>query len=205
VGRYTQSVRIECDRIFGRGTVSGESEAALLGRFITDGDESALTALVARHGPMVLGVCRRVLRDEHAVEDAFQATFLVLVRRAAAIRDGERIGGWLYGVAHRVAVRARATAARQARTNMPNPTAVPAAARTPPDDAARGELRAVVDDELARLPESLRAPLVLCYVEGLTHATCFHAHGRRHRESVAWLRIIKDGRRRHFGGGHHAG
>jgi RNA polymerase sigma-70 factor (ECF subfamily) len=92
VGRYTHAVVIEFDRIFGRGTVTGESEEAPLRRFIADGDESALTALVVRHAPMVLGVCRRVLRDEHDVEDAFQATFLVLVRRAAAIRDGERIG-----------------------------------------------------------------------------------------------------------------
>jgi DNA-directed RNA polymerase specialized sigma24 family protein len=116
VGRSTQAVLIELDRIFGRGTVAGESEGVLLRRFVTDRDEAALAALVARHGPMVLGVCRRVLRDEHAIEDAFQATFLILVRRAAAIRDGDRIGAWLYGVAHRMALRARASAARQHRS-----------------------------------------------------------------------------------------
>ena len=77
-------------RLFQSGTAAGLSEGALLERYRTDGDEVAFAALVARHGPMVLGVCRRVLRDERDVEDAFQATFLVLVRRAGAIRDGDR-------------------------------------------------------------------------------------------------------------------
>ncbi len=93
----------QLDRLFNRGTVAGLNEGALLERYVSDGDEAAFAALVARHGPMVLGVCRRVLRDERDVEDAFQATFLVLVRRAGAIRDGDRVGRWLHGVAHRVA------------------------------------------------------------------------------------------------------
>lgn len=96
------------DRLFNRGTVAGLSEGALLERYVAGRDEATFAALVARHGPMVLGVCRRLLRDERDVEDAFQATFLVLVRRAAVIRDGDRLGRWLHGVAHRVAVRARA-------------------------------------------------------------------------------------------------
>src|SRR4051794_197431 len=84
------------DRIFSRGTVAGLAEGKLLERFVVGGDEAAFAAIVARHGPMVLAVCRRLLRDEHDVEDAFQATFLVLVRRAGAIRDGDRVGHWLF-------------------------------------------------------------------------------------------------------------
>ena len=118
---------------------------------------------------MVLGVCRRLLRDEQDVEDAFQATFLVLVRRAGAIRHGDLVGHWLYGVAHRVAVRARAGAARRAAHE---PTGLPSLARlataTLPDDG-QFELRSILDEELARLPASLRSPVILCYLEGLTH------------------------------------
>ena len=112
---HSGAVLDQLDRLFNRGTVAGLSEGALLERYVSGGDEAAFAALVARHGPMVLGVCRRVLRDERDVEDAFQATFLVLVRRAAAIRDGERVGRWLHGVAHRVAVRAQAHSAAPVR------------------------------------------------------------------------------------------
>jgi RNA polymerase sigma factor (sigma-70 family) len=157
------------DRIFHRGTVAGLAEGKLLERFVVGGDEAAFAAIVARHGPMVLGVCRRHLRDEHDVEDAFQATFLVLVRRAGAIRDGDRVGQWLYGVARRVAVRARANAARR-HAHEPNADAVVRAMAAPPSsDSQLQELRAVLDEEMARLPDSLRAPLALCYLEGLTH------------------------------------
>ena len=83
---HAGAVRGQLDRLFHRGTVSGLGEAALLERYVSDRDEAAFAALVARHGPMVLGVCRRVLRDDRDVEDAFQASFLVLVRRAAALR-----------------------------------------------------------------------------------------------------------------------
>ena len=91
--------------LFQRGSVSGLSEWQLLDRYASRRDESAFEALVARHGPMVLGVCRRVLDDPHAVEDAFQATFLVLVRRARSLGERDAIGHWLYGVACRVALR----------------------------------------------------------------------------------------------------
>jgi RNA polymerase sigma factor (sigma-70 family) len=157
----------QLERVFRRGTLAGLSEASLLERYALRRDEAAFAALVARHGPMVLGVCRRVLRDEHDVEDAFQATFLVFVRRAGAIRDGDLVGHWLYGVAHRVAVRARANAAKRHAHEPLAPEAIDSAIVEPGDDV--GELRAVVDEELARLPGSLRAPLVLCYLEGLTH------------------------------------
>ncbi len=162
--RIAGNVLVGLDRIFHRGAVAGLSEGGLLDRFVAQGDEAAFAALVARHGPMVLGVCRRALRDEHDVEDAFQATFLVLVRRAGSIRDGELVGHWLHGVAHRVAVRARAVNARRhalERTGVEVNPAVHGPSSV--DDSA------VLDEELARLPESLRAPLVLCYLEGLTH------------------------------------
>src|SRR5438105_3939692 len=100
-------------RLFERGSVVGLSEWQLLHHYVTRRDESAFEALLARHGPMVLGVCRRVLDDPHAVEDAFQATFLVLVRKAGSLDERDSIGHWLYGVAHRVALRARADAARR--------------------------------------------------------------------------------------------
>jgi RNA polymerase sigma factor (sigma-70 family) len=153
------------DRIFKGKSASGVSDADLLERFTTRSDETAFAALVSRHGPMVLGVCRRALRDEHDVEDAFQATFLIFVRRSNSIRDGERVGPWLHGVAHRVAVRARAGAARR---NRREPTGIEvdlARDLAPPLD----DVAVILDDELIRLSESLRIPVVLCYLEGLTH------------------------------------
>src|SRR5438874_13743064 len=102
-------------RIFRGGTVSGLCEWQLLERYLELRDEAAFEALVSRHGPMVLGVCRRMLADQADAEDAFQATFLVLVRRARQLGPRDAIGPWLYGVAARVALRARARAARRRR------------------------------------------------------------------------------------------
>src|SRR5439155_16774598 len=89
------------------------SDGQLLERFVARQEEAAFAALVERHGPMVLGVCRRVLRNRHDAEDAFQATFLVLVRKAAAVRPRELVGNWLYGVAYRTALEARTVLARR--------------------------------------------------------------------------------------------
>src|SRR5262245_26755608 len=139
-------------------------DAALLERFARHRDEAAFAELVRRHGPMVLGVCRRVLGHEHDAEDAFQATFLVLARKAGSIRRGEALGGWLYEVAAHIALRARADAARRRaheRQAAPMPTTH--------DDAALRALQPLLDEELRRLPEQDRRLLVLCYLQGKTH------------------------------------
>jgi RNA polymerase sigma factor (sigma-70 family) len=138
-------------------------DADLLRRFARQGDAAAFTALVQRHGPLVLGVCRRVLRHAPDVEDAFQATFLVLARRAGSLARPERLGGWLHGVALRTARKARARAARRPQAPSGGFDDVPAAA-----EGNRRELYAALDEELARLPEKYRGPLILCYLEGRT-------------------------------------
>src|SRR5262245_28048807 len=101
------------ERLFTKGTMTGAGEGQLLDRFLAEGGEGAFEAILRRHGPMVLGVCRRILSDPHDAEDAFQATFLVLVRRAGSIGDRAVLGPWLHGVARRVAVRARVNARRR--------------------------------------------------------------------------------------------
>ena len=158
-------------RLFGGGgTVAGLGEGQLLERFVATRDEAAFEALVARHGPMVVGVCRRLLEDPRDVEDAFQAVFLVLVRRAAAIRDGDRLGPWLYGVALKVARRARQQAARRRQREKGGDAVAafePAGnghGHGPPDD-----LGPLLHEELGRLPAKYRDPIVLCDLEGRTH------------------------------------
>jgi RNA polymerase sigma factor (sigma-70 family) len=169
VSRYSGVILGQLDRVFNQGTIAGLDDDKLLKRFVVERDEVAFAALVARHGRMVLGVCRRILHDEHDVEDAFQATFLVLVNRAKAIRDGGLLGHWIYGVAHRVAVRARANAARRYVREQTLTADQAEVVESPSCEGQRRQLLAVVDEELARLPELLRAPMVLCYLEGLTH------------------------------------
>src|SRR5205814_317663 len=139
------------------------SDAELLRRFAAGRDEAAFADLVRRHGPMVLGACRRVLGPGPDAEDAFQATFLVLARKAGSIGRPERLAGWLYGVAARVARRVR-TVARRHRppTTQPEPIAPPA------DDVMWRDLRPVLDAEVGRLAEHYRLPFVLCYLEGRT-------------------------------------
>lgn len=169
MGRHSGNIVGDLTRLLRWGTATGDNDDRLLERFLADGDESAFAALVARHGPMVLGVCRRVLRDGHDVEDAFQATFLVLARNARTIRRSERVGPWLHGVARRVAVRARSNADRRLVRERIGIDAEPAGDASSSRDPERIELRAILDEELNGLPERLRAPLVLCYLEGLTH------------------------------------
>jgi RNA polymerase sigma factor (sigma-70 family) len=140
------------------------SDRALMQRFTVERDELAFEALVRRHGPMVLGVCRRILREEHDAEDAFQATFLVLARKAAQLDRLESVGNWLYGVATRVSLRARSDAGRrrdrerrvkeQGRQDLLT-------------DLTIREAQQILDEEMSRLPDKYRAALVLCCLEGL--------------------------------------
>jgi RNA polymerase sigma factor (sigma-70 family) len=151
----------------------GPVDALLLDRFVTAGDATAFAVLVARHGPTVLGVCRRVLGNAPDADDAFQATFLVLVRRAAAVRDRDRLAGWLYGVAYRTALEARTLRARRWRRETPTdvPPDAPAPAGRDP------ELAAVIDAELGRLPEKYRTAIVLCDLDGRPRAEAARSLG----------------------------
>ena len=144
-------------------------DATLLTRWIDRRDESAFSVLMARHGPMVLGVCRRVLGDVQDAEDAFQATFLVLARQAAKLRRPESLASFLYGIALRLARKARAAAKR--RPKIQTTVAIPEPVDPQPHvlDALSGrELLALVDAEIARLPEVYRLPLLLCLLQGRT-------------------------------------
>jgi RNA polymerase sigma factor (sigma-70 family) len=139
------------------------TDCYLLDRFTAQGDEAAFTELVRRYGALVLSVCRRVLRHEQDAEDAFQATFLVLVRKAGSIRRRESVGAWLHGVACRIALKVRRAAARRrgretAMRDAPTATEVP--------ELIWEETRASLDEELDRLPRKYRTAVVLCYLEG---------------------------------------
>jgi RNA polymerase sigma factor (sigma-70 family) len=141
------------------------TDGQLLTRFVVQRDPAAFAALVERHGRLVLSVCRRVLRHAHDAEDAFQATFLVLVRRAGSIDKHESVGSWLHGVAYRVAAKARDSLYRERARARPLED-LPAA--EPVQEAVWRDLRRVLDEEVQRLPEKYRMPLVLCYLEGKT-------------------------------------
>jgi RNA polymerase sigma factor (sigma-70 family) len=154
------------DRVFNHGCATGLTEGQLLRQFATRGDEAAFEALVTRHGPMVLGVCRRLLYDPRDVEDAFQATFLVLLRRAGSLRETEPLSPWLHGVAYRVAARIRARSARRPGEERKGARAEAVESSS---DVERHELRGILDEEIGRLPEKYRRPVVLCYLEGQTH------------------------------------
>jgi RNA polymerase sigma factor (sigma-70 family) len=145
---------------------AGLTDGQLLESFLGGQDEAAFEALVRRHGPMVLGVCRRVLRIHHDAEDAFQATFLVLVRKGDTIRPREMVANWLFGVAYRTAQKARGRIARrrvrEAQVKeMPEPEAVA-------PEEGWGDWRPLLDQELSRLPDKYRVPVVLCDLEGKT-------------------------------------
>jgi RNA polymerase sigma factor (sigma-70 family) len=146
--------------------VGALEDAELLRRFVAARDEAAFEVLVWRHGPVVLGVCQRLLGDAHAAEDAFQATFLALAREAGRVSRGGAVGGWLYRVAYRVALKAKRRTARQAECERRRP--LPDSA-LPPEDLAWRDLRPVLDDEINRLPAKYRQPVLLCYLEGKTN------------------------------------
>jgi RNA polymerase sigma factor (sigma-70 family) len=160
-------------RVVSAEAPSGLADRLLLERFIGDRDESAFAALLERYGVMVLGVAWNVLGHLQDAEDVFQATFLVLARQANSVRKRGSLGSWLHGVAHRLALKARAAAAVRRRYEtraampMPVPGPVPAPVESA-DDLTWRELSAVLHEELERLPEKYRAPLVLCYLGGMT-------------------------------------
>jgi RNA polymerase sigma-70 factor (ECF subfamily) len=156
----TQFVRRLRSVLAGR-CADGSADADLLGRYARDRDERAFEALLHRHGGMVLGVCRRVLRNTADAEDAFQATFLVLARKAGSIRSPQMLGNWLYGVALRTASQARRASVRRRALEA---RAIPRVETVTPSDG----LAEVLDEELARLPEKYRAAIVLCDLEGKT-------------------------------------
>src|SRR6516162_4822686 len=144
---------------------AGLTDGQLLEAFISRRDEAALAALVHRHGPMVWGVCRRVLRNYHDAEDAFQATFLVFVRKGASIASRELLANWLYGVAHQTALKARTTAAYR-RVRERQVMEMPEPVTTEPD--LWSDLQPLLDQELSRLPDKYRIAIVLCDLEGKT-------------------------------------
>src|SRR5439155_21875977 len=153
------------------GDAAGPADADLLARFAAHRDEAAFELLVWRHGPLVLGVCRRWLRDPHAADDAFQATFLALARRAGAIRRRASVAGWLYCVAGRVAMAARERSARRSAHERPlDGLAPPGSDPDPAAAAALAELRHALDDAVGRLPARYREPLVLTCFAGRSHA-----------------------------------
>jgi RNA polymerase sigma factor (sigma-70 family) len=162
--------------VAGRRPPAADTDPELLDRFATARDEAAFEALVARHYPMVLGVCRRVVNHAEDAEDACQATFLALARQAATVRRREALAGWLYRVARRIALKTRTSAVRRAARADAVATA-PAAVEATPDVTWR-EALAVLDEELVRMPAAYRSALVLCYLEGKTQDEAARQLGR---------------------------
>jgi RNA polymerase sigma factor (sigma-70 family) len=145
-------------------TLADHSDQQLVERALAGTDEAPFQAIVHRHGPMVYRVCWRVLQHSQDAEDAFQATFLILAQKLRTVRKHASLASWLHGVAHRVALKAKAqTAARRRHEHQASlPDTVP------PDDVTWGELRSALDTELSQLPDQWRLPLILCYLEGRT-------------------------------------
>ncbi len=171
-GSPSVAVLRDIQTLFDTGTASGLSDRQLLERFVTGRNasaEAAFEALVQRHGPMVLRVCHNVLGDATDAQDAFQATFLVLVRRSGSIRRLESLGSWLFGVACRVAARARVEAARRRAAERRGALrVVQAVDASEAGDHDRAEFGPVIQEEVRRLPEKYRAVVALCYWQGLT-------------------------------------
>jgi RNA polymerase sigma factor (sigma-70 family) len=161
-------VVLHLDRLFRVGTVAGMSDAELLRCFAGecgDSAEHAFEALVERHGPMVLRVCRSVVGDRHGAEDAFQASFMVLARKARSVAVKDSLASWLYSVAYRVASKARATAARRSRRERE----AAAVSLVTSEPASLSDDLAILGEEVNLLPPALRSAVVLCYLEGKTY------------------------------------
>ena len=148
-----------------RAAPGSAPDADLLGRFLADRDDEAFALLVRRHGPLVFGVCRRVTGDQHLAEDAFQAVFVVLAAKAGTVRPPAALPAWLYGVAYRTALRARTMRDRRRRHENPVAT-VPEPTSGAAPGAEDTDMLAALDEEIARLPESQRVPVVVCELEG---------------------------------------
>jgi RNA polymerase sigma factor (sigma-70 family) len=151
-------------RMRARTAAESTTDAELLERFVADRDEQAFSTIVRRHGPQVLGLCRRVTGDHHLAEDAFQSVFVVLAAKASSVRPRAVLPAWLYGVAYRIALRARTMQDRRRRRETTVQT-LPEAA-LPSADGAETDLIAALDAEIAGLPESQRVPVVMCELEG---------------------------------------
>ncbi len=165
--RPAETVSHDVDTLFRLGVVAAMTDHELLEKFGADSESEcqlAFEAIVRRHGPMVLGVCRRVLHDDHDAEDAFQATFLVLALKAGTVRKRNSLGPWLHSVAARIARRAKLVSRRRKEIPMPSDNIVGPEERDP----ALADLETVLDEELSKLPEKYRLPVVLCYLEGRT-------------------------------------
>jgi len=164
--------------------MSEQSDGALLRAFLGNDNQPAFEALVRRHGPMVLRVCRRALGNAHDADDAFQATFLVLARQARTIRKRESLASWLHGVAHRMTTHAKRAAARrhrhESRANSREP-------RDPALSAAWQEIRVLLDEEIERLPEALRTTFVLCCLENQSCLEAARLLGLQ--EATVWKRL----------------
>jgi RNA polymerase sigma factor (sigma-70 family) len=163
--RFNEQIRT----LFQAGSLGALTDGQLLDRYASrdsEGSETAFSAIVERHGPMVLGVCRRLLCDAHLSEDAFQATFLVLARRAKSIRNRDSLGGWLHRVAHRIAMRLHD---RFKHFQSRERRGAEDLAVKQPDHVESAELRAVIDQEIDRLGDAQRLPVVLCCLEGISH------------------------------------
>ncbi len=156
----------QIDRLFGEGTLAGLSDARLLEQYVAARDESAFEALVRRHGPMVLSVCRRVLIDPNDADDAFQAAFLLLARKARSIWVEGSIGGWLHRVAWRIAVQLRNDASRRREQER---RAVECTGKPLDREDGYDDTAAVIHQEIDRLPERYRRPVVLCFLEDMTY------------------------------------
>ena len=174
VGRDAEAMR-RVRTLFEAGRVGDCSDGELLGRFVDHRDEDAFGAMVERHGAMVMNVCRGVLRDLDEAQDAFQATFLVLAEKAGTIRRRESAACWLHGVAVRVASNARVAAARRRRheRRFAERAVMPAVGPVEGDD----EAASAIHEEIGRLPERYRRPIVLCHLEGMTHEGAAHRLG----------------------------
>ncbi len=166
--------------LFNEGVTGAVTDGQLLERFATrrgEPSEHAFAALVERHGPVVMRLCRSILRDEQEAQDAFQSTFLVLAQRAGSLWVRDSIGSWIHSVAYRVASCARAAVIRRRRHERRHAELAAGRLAVYPDED-RGDLEAVVHEEIDRLPEHYRAPLVLCDLAGCTHEQAAQHLGR---------------------------